>query len=440
MNLREIHPNIKLRLGLQFLGGLVSMAVIPFLAIYFSKKIGTTSTGILLICVVITGVIGGFVGGHISDKVGRKKIMIYSDLGIFITYLFIALCNSPWYDLPYITAGLFVVNMFFGGMFQPAAQAMIIDLTDSQSRKLVFTISYWVSNLSTAIGGIIGALLFQNYLFELFIGIALISFISLSITLVFITETYKPVIQSASSVRDSKTPLIHMFQNYLTILKDKLFMFYILGAVLVLSLEQSLTNYIAIRFEEDIQPQSISSFGVDFMIDGTKMLGFLRTENTILVVLLSSIILLLFKKLKDRWTAVTGIIIFSLCFSSLAFINNIWMLFILMFIGTIGELMYVPIKQAMIGDLAPSNAISTYMAFYSLTNYGAMVIASSLIIVGEWIQPIYMGGLLLMLGLTGACLFNIIINQLDSRKKHEHDYNMPQLYNESKKLSQSRSK
>ncbi|WP_341770946.1 MFS transporter [Alkalibacillus almallahensis] len=410
----------------------------PFSCDLFAKKIGASLTGVILICVVISGVIGALVGGHLSDKIGRRKIMIYSDLGMFVTYLFIALCNSPWYDLPYITAALFVINMFFGGIFQPAAQAMIIDLTDSQSRKLVFTISYWVSNLSTAIGGIVGALLFQNYLFELFIGISLISFISLSITVYLITETYKPTFHSTSSTTNKRTSLTIMIQKYSTVLKDKLFMFYILGAVLVLSLEQSLTNYMGIRFEKEIHPQSISTFGLDFMVDGTKMLGFLRTENTILVVLLSSITIILFKKFKDRWTVVIGIIIFSCCFSLLAFINNIWMLFMIMFIGTIGELMYVPIKQAMIGDLAPADARSTYMALYSLTTYGAMVIASLLIIVGDWVQPLFMGGLLLILGLVGAYLFNIVTKQLELRKHNESKSNIPYVQNNDEKLEQTK--
>ncbi|MFF2796629.1 hypothetical protein [Lysinibacillus xylanilyticus] len=48
MKLRDIHPNIKLRLVMQFLGSLISMAVIPFLAIYFTQKIGATKTGIYL--------------------------------------------------------------------------------------------------------------------------------------------------------------------------------------------------------------------------------------------------------------------------------------------------------------------------------------------------------------------------------------------------------
>ena len=95
-----------------------------------------------------------------------------------------------------------------------------------------------------------------------------------------------------------------MFKNFSTVLKDKLFMLYILGAIFIFSLEQSLTNYIGIRLEKDIPHQSASLFGIDFILDGTKMLGFLRTENTILVVLLSGVVLFVFKKWSDGWTLV----------------------------------------------------------------------------------------------------------------------------------------
>ncbi|MEG9295645.1 MFS transporter [Mangrovibacillus sp. Mu-81] len=415
MKLRDIHPNIKLRLGMQFLGGLVSMAVIPFLAIYFAQKIGAAETGIILILIVISGVVGGFIGGHVSDKIGRRNIMIYSEIGVLVTYLFIAFCNSPWFDLPYVSAAFFLLNMFAGGMFQPAAQAMIIDVTDSESRKLVFTISYWLGNLATAIGGIMGAFLFKNYLFELFIGISGISLLSVLITIFFITETYTPEqISPEPSTAQPKSSPLEMVQSYSAVLKDKLFMFYIVGAVFIFTLEQSLTNYIGIRLEKEIPEQSATLLGMEFMLDGTKVLGFLKTENTLLVVLLSTVVLILFKKWKDHWNLVAGMFIFSVSFSALAFTSNIWFLFLLIFVGTIGELMYVPVKQAMIGDLAPSHARSTYMAFYSLTFYGAMIIASLLIIVGEWVSPVAMGGILLVFGLTGTALYYLITRSLEA--------------------------
>ncbi|MGG4168985.1 MFS transporter [Rossellomorea vietnamensis] len=413
MRIRDIHPNLKLRLAMQFLGGLVTMAVIPFMAIYFAQKIGATQTGIILVLIVISGIIGGFIGGHISDKIGRRKIMIFAELGIMTTFFFIALCNSPWFDLPYITAAFFVLNMFAGGMFQPAAQAMIIDVTDSASRKLVFTVSYWLGNLATAIGGIIGAFLFKTYLFELFLGISGITLLSVLITIFFITETYTPEPATTETASSSNK----MLQSYSTVLKDKLFMMYIIGAVFIFTLEQSLTNYVGIRLERDIPEQEATLLGFDFTLDGTRMLGFLRTENTLIVVFLSAVVLLLFKKWSDRWTLVTGMFIFTVCFSAFAFTNNILFLFILGFVGTFGELMYVPIKQAMIGDLAPSNARSTYMAFYSLTFYGAMIIASLLIIVGEWVSPLMMGGILLILGISGTVMYHVIMKTLEAKGK-----------------------
>ncbi|MCC5803955.1 MFS transporter [Rossellomorea vietnamensis] len=415
MRIRDIHPNLKLRLAMQFLGGLVSMAVIPFMAIYFAQKIGATQTGIILVLIVISGIIGGFIGGHISDKIGRRKIMILAEIGIMVTYFFIALCSSPWFDLPYVTAAFFVLNMFAGGMFQPAAQAMIIDVTDSDSRKLVFTVSYWLGNLATAIGGIIGAFLFKAYLFELFLGITGITLLSVLITIFFISETYTPEPTTNETTSSSN----RMVQSYSTVLKDKLFMMYILGAVFILTLEQSLTNYVGIRLERDIPEQKTSLLGFGFTLDGTRMLGFLRTENTLIVVLLSAVVLILFKKWRDRWTLVMGMFIFTLCFSAFAFTNNIVFLFILGFVGTFGELMYVPIKQAMIGDLAPSNARSTYMAFYSLTFYGAMIIASLLIIVGEWVSPFMMGGILFILGMTGTGMYHVITKTLEAKAVQE---------------------
>ncbi|UTE73812.1 MFS transporter [Rossellomorea marisflavi] len=411
VKLKGIHPNVKFRLVMQFFGGLVSMAVMPFLAIYFAGKLGATITGIVLVVVILSGIAGGFLGGSLSDKLGRKKIMVYGELGLLVSYVFITLCNSPWFDLPYVTAFLFIFNMFFGGLFSPAAQAMIIDVTDSASRKTVFTISYWLANLANAIGGVVGAFLFKDYLFQLFIGVTSITFMSLLVTILFISESYSP--------QDSHEDVPPVSIRYSSVLKDKLFMYFIVGGILILTLEQSLTNYIGIRFERDIPQQTGSVFGLSFELDGTRLLGFLRTENTLLVVALSALVLLVFRKWKDRTTLLTGLIVFTICFSAFAVTNNILFLFILMFFGTVGELMYVPIKQAMIGDLAPENGRSTYMAFYSLTGYGAMIIASLLIVVGEWLSPVYMGGLLLLIGLGGSLCYGILTARMSGAASKE---------------------
>jgi len=65
------------------------------------------------------------------------------------------------------------------------------------------------------------------------------------------------------------------------------------------------------------------------------------------------------------------------------------------------------------------------MAFNSMTLYGAMVVSSLLIIIGEWVLPIYMGGLLLLLGLTGTFLYYIVTKTLDVRVSEKKESQVP---------------
>ncbi|MGE7788571.1 hypothetical protein [Lysinibacillus sp. NPDC096259] len=79
----------------------------------------------------------------------------------------------------------------------------------------------------------------------------------------------------------------------------------------------------------------------------------------------------------------------------------------------------------MIGELAPSNARSIYMAFNSLTTYGAIIVSSLLIIIGECIRPLYMSGLLLILGLTDTFLYYIITKSLYAKEIEGNERKVP---------------
>jgi DHA1 family multidrug resistance protein B-like MFS transporter len=73
MKFRDFHPNIRIRIIIQFFSGLMSIMVLPLMAIYFAERIGATLTGILLFMTVVIGVISGFLGGYYADRIGRKK-------------------------------------------------------------------------------------------------------------------------------------------------------------------------------------------------------------------------------------------------------------------------------------------------------------------------------------------------------------------------------
>ncbi|HEU4963779.1 MAG TPA: MFS transporter, partial [Bacilli bacterium] len=137
---RELHPNVKLRLLMQFFGGVAHSMVLPLMSIYFAAKIGQSVTGVMLMFIFLGGAVGTMVGGSYADRFGRKKVMIVSEAVVVGSYLLITAFNSPFLDAPYLTFGAFVINVLFGSMFGPASQAMLIDVTAPANRKFVFTL------------------------------------------------------------------------------------------------------------------------------------------------------------------------------------------------------------------------------------------------------------------------------------------------------------
>lgn len=415
MNFFQLHRNIQIRLAIEFLTTLASMTVLPYLAIYFTNKIGQTTVGFVLIAVVLSGICGGFVGGHYSDKIGRKKLMVAADACTGLLFVCIAFVNSPWLDLPYVTCLLMVITMFFMGMMSPVAQAMIIDVSTPENRKMVFTMSYWSINLAVAFGGIIGAYYFVPHHFMLFLGFAGISLVSMIITLTAIAETHVPEPKSDHETsKDSGS----MLSSYTSVLKDHLFVLYVLAGLLLQALEEQLTNYIGVRFDKNIPSQSLFSFkGFTFHVNGIKMLGFLQTENTLLVVATTVIIAALIKRYSEKWVLYAGIAFFTIGYFVLGISLNPWILFAAMVVVTLGELLYVPVRQADLAEIAPKDKRSSYMAVNGLVYYLAMMIAAIFVTLGVFLPFWVIAGFFLAMGIISLYLSHRIMPGLERRRE-----------------------
>lgn len=415
MKFRELHPNVRLRILVQFLSALAATSIIPFLAIYFAKTIGETLTGIFYIVVIISGVIGGLIGGHLSDQIGRKKLMVLSEMMILLTYIAITLVNSPWIESPYATIAIFIVNMFFGGLFIPAAQAMIIDVSTIENRKYIYSLSYWANNLAMAIGGMVGAFLFAYYKFELFTFVSTVTAISFITTVFFIKETFTPARALPPDQLLKKNHTI--LHTYTEVFKDKVFLLYITASIFILSIEMHLTNYIGIRLEKQLEVQTLFSIHDSTLeVDGTRLLGFMKTENTILVALFAGVITFLIKRYREKVNFHIGAFLFVSGFTVASFSLDPWILLIAIGIASIGELMYIPIKQASLANLAPDHARSSYMAIDGFTYYFATIIGAMFITISTFMSPIMMSAVIFTSGILGMLIFNKVITQV--QKNH----------------------
>ncbi|MDF2652011.1 MAG: transporter, partial [Paenibacillus sp.] len=84
--------------------------------------------------------------------------------------------------------------------------------------------------------------------------------------------------------------------------------------------------------------------------------------------------------------------------------------------ATVGELMYVPIKQAYLGNIAPDHARSSYMALFGMVYKGAMLLGGFGVMLGGLISSWMMASLIALSGFVGMIMFYVILAQLEERK------------------------
>ncbi|MEK3974690.1 MFS transporter [Psychrobacillus sp. FSL K6-1267] len=405
MSFNKFHPTIRIRLLLLFITSIATMAVIPYLIIYLSHQVGTLVTGILFLFVMLANVIGSLMGGFISDRIGRKKVILSAELIIFLGFIGVAFANSPWYLSPYVTFVFFLFIQFSSGSSLPVYQALIIDITSPEDRRTVYTYSYWIRNTAIAIGSLIGAFLFFDYPFYLFLGVALCTLISVFITFLFIQETYTPNIEANNEKTNSSVKSI--IHSYRIIFSQRAFTIFSIASLFIISVEEQLTNYIGVRLTKEINNPVPFFINLSWEIDGANLLGLLKAENTLLVVFLTVIIGRVMQKFKDRSILLIGLLFFFVGYVVISFNTTPYILILAMLLASIGEIMYMPIKQTLLANLVPNESRSTYLAFYEISSIIGISTAGIFMIISSWLPAIV---LTLMMGIMGIISITIFYN------------------------------
>ena len=413
MRFRDFHPNIQIRIITSFLSRFVGTMIFPFMAIYFSVKLGQSIAGVLLIINILASVIVSFYGGYIADIVGRKKVMVISQIIQVFAFAVMAIANSSWLDSPWLTFWMMFVQSISSGLLNPAAEAMLIDVSTKENRRFMYSINYWANNLSIGLGSILGGFLFKSYRFELFTGLTVSAIISLILVKFFMTESYE-----SNKQFTTKPGLIvkDMIANYRLVMKDKNFLWFSLASLLIVALEFQTNNYVAVRLEQEFVSRIISVFNLfSFELDGIKMLSWIRVENTFLIVAATTIMARLMKNYKDTTVLYVGLGLYIIGYVFLGFTNELAILLIVIFIATVGELMYIPVRQSYLADLIDEDSRSSYMAVNGLVFQGAKILGALGITLGAAVPSWFMAFLYLLMGLTGISLFYMVISGVKAK-------------------------
>jgi MFS family permease len=155
-----------------FIDNLGSHLLFPFFSLYITQKfnIGMTQAGIILGIWSAFGLIGSMVGGALTDRFGRRQIILFGLVFSALSSLSLGLVNSLAILYP-----LAMIIGFFSNIDGPAYDAMLADLLPEKQRSEGYGILRVADNLAWIIGPAVGGLVALKSFFMLFVIDSLLS-------------------------------------------------------------------------------------------------------------------------------------------------------------------------------------------------------------------------------------------------------------------------
>ncbi|NUT10424.1 MAG: MFS transporter [Nonomuraea sp.] len=416
MRLGELHPNIRLRIGVGFVQRLLGVMLMPLLVIRLAELYGPAAAGALTLGVAGAGIAANFLGGHLADVYGRRPVLIAGELGATLSFALLALANSPWWSSGWATFALFLLNTCCAQMATPAAEAMMVDVSTPESRPLVYTINYWSINLAFTVGALIGGFFYEGHFARLLTGAAVLSALTTTVIARWLSET------APRTGKDAARGIDAMLRGYLAVARDRVFLRVLIAAALISAVEMQIGYYIAVRLADEFPTQVIARIGSWAPdVDGTAMLGILRAVNAALVVVLVLFAKSLLTRLSDRARLYAGIAVFSVGYMVWAVSNTGWVLIAAAVVLTVGEIAAVPVRQALLADLVDPEARTKYMAAYALNARVGLLLASLCVTLGAFVPSLAMSLLYGTAGLAAILLYRSLLRIREDRQHTERE-------------------
>ena len=166
---------------IDLLGFSLILPLLPYYAETF--KASQTVTGILIASYALMQLIGAPILGRLSDRFGRRPVLLVSVFGTFLGFLLLGFANALW-----MLFASRILDGLTGGNLS-VAQAYISDVTDEKSRSKGLGMIGAAFGLGFIIGPVTGGLLSQWGYAVPALTAAAISFINLILIYVWLPES-----------------------------------------------------------------------------------------------------------------------------------------------------------------------------------------------------------------------------------------------------------
>lgn len=326
------YGGLKREVYILFIGKLVTAMgsfVWPMLTFLLTTKLGM-SDGASTLMIATASVLSfpaALWGGKLADRFSRKSIIILFDCLTVSFYILAAI-------LP-LTIGTAII-LFLAGLFQtiesPAYDALNSDYSSSAQREKAYSLSYLGFNLGYIVGASVAGILFENFIRLAFCINGLAVFTS-TVLIIFFVHKKNAISEDTESLEKNyseyEMPIDDKI-SVLTVLKQRPVLLYMLIVGCFASMPANLVGILLpLQLKEGLAEA------------GATLYGYLNSLNGFVVILFTPVFTVLLKKLTEIPKTIIGLLLFVSGIALFSAGNITGILFLGMFVFTLGEVITV---------------------------------------------------------------------------------------------------
>jgi MFS family permease len=325
-------------LGVTLVGTAAGSATWSFMAIWAIEELDAKAElPFALLVGAVFAALSGFVGGYLSDRIGRRRVILFGQ-AVMVGYplLLLALSDTKW-------AGLAALSLagVFGALGGSVAQAMVADLVAPERRQAAYASVRVAANVGVVVGPPLGGLLLVLGSWSaLFPTVAVLSGIAWLVAFRFLPH------------RGDFAPEGPPERGSLAvILGDRRFLLFLGSAVF------AWLTYVA--YEIVLPVSIVDGYGYE-----PAAWGFLVWVNPLLVTLFQVRLTRLAAPVAAAPKLMLAMLIMGLPYLLLVWTHTLAAIVFVIVVFVIGEMLWVPTSQAVVADLAPADIRGAYMGAF----------------------------------------------------------------------------
>lgn len=206
--MKRLSTTLKVRLISNFLQLIITTAFIPFIALYLTDMLNQSIVGIYLVVLVILKFPLSIISGYIIEIFPKKALVLIYQLTMVVMLVLMGIfsSNQLWQIICFCIA--YAIFTIVWGLQFPVMDTLIMDAITEDVEHYIYKMSYWITNLSVAIGALLGGLIYGHSMLILFLVAACIFLIVLVILYIWLPEDQN---QSVRTVANAQTPFYQQF-------------------------------------------------------------------------------------------------------------------------------------------------------------------------------------------------------------------------------------